>query len=428
MNYQDINCCDNGSIDSLFQKYQKEKETTLSLLKEGKLDSLLWKDNGPLAIDPHCLCRGEEKHPFSCAQCKNIGRISDFKGSFLIECGQKQGQKLMLEKTEDNNHPFFRRSPENEERWRFFSQRYHLDRCGTPWLITKKCFVSDKFTQRILVSWIIEDYLEKRSLKNYIVSFTAYHCRNIGISVTEVYEPFRNITFDRFKVKNILWQLLLLCTELQQINFVHGNPNLDSLAFKKGVYVYNYRNIKIVTEVLLCFCNFYNSSVSYHDSYLSPKEEIESFFLSNNLFVPDIQNKKIESAYCSDYSPEIPLPENSSPLHIEENICKNSYNYYYYLSNSTFEIFQALRFSGFPLFSGSFDFYAFFVAMMQDKKFRSIVSNDPKLYGFWSFLWSYDDRRKVEEELEKMSNIEILRYKWLRCDILQLLWKVAKEI
>jgi len=112
----------------------------------------------------------------------------------------------------------------------------------------------------------------------------------------------------------------------------------------------------------------------------------------------------------------------------------------YRLTNSTIEIYNAIRHIGFPLFTSSFDFYCFIVSLMCDVTFYNTVVNDERLYHLWKMMWQIDDLQVVEELLKETHNfthdqeamdiydspVNIIRGKWLRCDVVKHIWSLIK--
>jgi hypothetical protein len=193
---------------------------------------------------------------------------------------------------------------------------------------------------------------------------------------------------------------------------------------------------------------FSNSSLTINNSHYYPKSVRSAMYLERGLFIPEITTKKVKMAYCDGISesPEVPIAcpsqVNTCPDATTYDICKANNVNMYRLTNSTVDIYNAIRHIGFPLFVGSFDFYCFMVSLMCDKSFYDSVVNDDKLYRLWSMMWLSQDLPNVERHIKEVHNMEIhrdtprsasnitiniIRGMWLRCDIIQFLWALIKH-
>ena len=77
----------------------------------------------------------------------------------------------------------------------------------------------------------------------------------------------------------------------------------------------------------------------------------------------------------------------------------------YRLTNSTVDIYNAMRHIGFPIYTGSFDFYCFMTGLMCDRPFYDAVVNDERLYRLWSMMWLIDDFENIESLVKKSHGI-----------------------
>ena len=87
-------------------------------------------------------------------------------------------------------------------------------------------------------------------------------------------------------------------------------------------------------------------------------------YLDRGMFVPEISTKTVSMAHCYDIgavnvSVPIVCPSTLSvcPDTNTYNVCQPKSITLYRLTNSTIDIYNAMRHIGFPLYIGSFDFY-----------------------------------------------------------------------
>jgi len=116
-----------------------------------------------LAIDNSCKCQmgnGDIRSPFSCAQCKNLRRLIDFRlggidRAFQIECGNLAGKELIVTSSEISD-PFLEWDMESVKRANIYHTKYYnLSTCGSKNIKNLKCITGDSFTIKTLIMWMI---------------------------------------------------------------------------------------------------------------------------------------------------------------------------------------------------------------------------------------------------------------------------------
>ena len=171
------------------------------------------------------------------------------------------------------------------------------------------------------------------------------------------------------------------------------------------------------------------------------------------MFVPEILTRTVSMAHCHDVglAGQVDSTNNIAPpviCSVTNNTCPDSTTYdlckarnitLYRLTNTTLDIYNALRHIGFPLYVGSFDFYSFMISLMCDKPFFDAVFFDSKLYRLWSMMWLPEDLPNIERLIKEAHSIQInnnraaanivvdiIRGAWLRCDITKYMWSLIK--
>jgi hypothetical protein len=493
LKYHDIECCEwTRGVDTLLARYKQDQDEVTTLIMEdpNKLVATIWKQDGPLAIDNECRCQmgnGERRSPFSCAQCTNMRRLIDFRMGgierpFQLQCGKNTGKSLIVSATQITE-PFLNWDPDSARRAQQYIQQYQsLTTCGTPVISNMKCITGDSFTIRSLIMWMIAKQFAEKGLPHIPTLHTAFICSGVGYSLydmpnvgpmselhkIEAYHDLgaavkamksQHFAYTPLKAeiaRTIIIQLLVMLLELTTISFAHGTPSIHGLIFTKDPISYLYDGVHIQGPITLQITDLWNSSATFGSNHFFPKDVKSQMCIERNLFVPEIATKTTSMAHCAEigalqFEPSSqdrtePCPI-SSPLCPDQTTieaCKPQAITLYRLTNSTMDIYNAMRHIGFPLYVGSFDFYCFMVSLMCDKSFYAAVLNDPKLYRLWSMMWLIDDLPNVERKIREAHEIEakgetpannraasntvidIIRGAWLRCDIVKYLWSLVK--
>lgn len=448
---------DTRGIDKLLNSYKLDRESIIYQLSTNpqNLINTIWKKDSLLAIDNECMCQMgncEYRSFFICSQCKNLKRISNCKEGvkegrgrkFKIECGNKTGKQLMIVNNGKINE-YLNWDQISEERVKYYMSNYkNLSLCGTNIqdINSYKCISGDSFTIKLLLWWLIEKQFEQLSLPHIQKLYTGFICNKIGYilqddniigdikelhRVSKYHEIDKTSTFIKSRhfvssalksdiVLTIITQLLVILLELMRINFNHGNPSINSLVFSREPVSYMYNSFHVHGEITVVISDLDNSSATYNNIHYFTKNIKSNLYIERNLFVPEIVTKRVTMAYC-----EIDNSSNCDPNNV----------LFYRLNNSTLEIYNSMRHIGFPLFSGSFDFYCLFISLLCDKSFYDCVINDTKLYKVFMMMFLKEDIIRVEEKIRERHNfddnisvIDIVKGCWLRCDIVQFIWKI----
>lgn len=502
--YHDIECCEwTRGIDTLLFRYKQDREeiTSMILNNPDKLVQTIWKADGPLAVDNECRCqmgKGENRSPFTCAQCKNLRRLIDFRlggieRPFQLECGESAGKNLIVASSEIND-PFLNWDEESARKAQVYVQQYHnLTICGTPNIDDTKCITGDNFTIRTLILWMIYKIFSDQGLPHIPLMHTAFICRGVGYSLYNMptigtltalhgiesyhdvnpigknpvgFSPItstqpvvtsmksQHLAFTPLKssiARTIIIQLLVILLELSKVNFSHGTPSIHALIFTKDPVSYSYDGVHVEGPITLQISDLWNSSATFNNVHYFSKNIKSSMYLERGMFVPEISTKTVSMAHCYDVgavnvSVPIVCPSTLTicPDANTYNVCQPKSITLYRLTNSTLDIYNAMRHIGFPLYIGSFDFYCFMIALMCDKSFYDAVTHDSRLYRLWSMMWLTEDLLNIERLIIDVHDVEargdsptnnraasntvinIIRGSWLRCDIVKYIWSLIK--
>lgn len=456
--YHDFECCEwTRGVDTLLSRYDDDRYevTNLILQNPNKLVSTIWSSSGPLAIDNECRCQmgsGEIRSPFACAQCKNLRRLIDFRYGgiekpFLLQCGNSAG-KMLIVSSVNITKPFLRWDEQAAYQAKLFVQQYNsLRSCGTPDISNLECITGDTFTIRTLILWMLYRILSEQGLSQHIPKLhTSFVCRGVGYSVYDTptigpLSSIKNLTVCR--IRSIITQLIVLLLELSKLNYSNGMPWIDSLSFNNEPISYMYDNVHVQGDLTLQIFDMWNSSATLGGVHYFPENIKTSTHLDRGMFIPEIATKIVSMAHCHDVggiNPNnnvvCPATVNTCPDDKTYNLCKPQNVTLFRLTNSTVEIFNAMRHIGFPLYIGSFDLYCFITALMCNENIYKIIVNDQRLYRLWSMMWLIEDIPGIEERIkyyheigvnDRQTPINVIRGSWLRCDVVPYMWNLIKN-
>lgn len=271
----------------------------------------------------------------------------------------------------------------------------------------------------------------------------------ISVRVSES-EDFAHHPLTQAVARTIIVQLLVILRELTSINFSHGTPSIDGLIFTRDPVSYEYDGVHVEGPLTVQITDLGNASATFNQVHYFTKNLKILLHLEQTLFAPEIETRIVSMAHCHDVNalgdpaptPIIcPATFGTCPDATTYAVCKPRRVALYCLRRSTLDIYGAMRHIGFPLYVGSFDFYAFMVSLMCDPSFYEAVTQDEKLYRLWSMMWLEDDLQRIEIAIKAnhrtdidiaapriMSNttLDIIRGAWLRCDMVEFMWSLIK--
>lgn len=419
--YTDIRCCEETrNINDLFARYKKERQMIIDWLLSdpNRLIDNIWKKTGILSVDDECQCgmgSKAQRSIFSCAQCRNLGRLINPREkssdrSFLIKCGTLVGHKLII--TEYPSERFYLEwDPHADDRAQIiFSNNTLLSQCGTPHISPVRRLAGDGYTINSLIAWLIERVMQEQKLPHYQSIYTSFICGKNGFTVSDS-TTIMNLADIKLTTKialNIFQQITIILRVLQQINFTHGYPSIQNLLIQNKPINYLYDGIHVFGSLTLMLRNFYGSSVEVNNVHLFTRNKKAEFVFDNNTFTPEIHS------IC--------------PNDHDHTSCHNGMSYLVYrLPRNDKYLFAYMRHSGISLFPTSSDFYCFITAFMRNNEFYNLVKYDPKLHKIWMLLWLPEELPIIEERLKTWpEDAFVLQNLWLRCDIVEFVWKLLK--
>ncbi len=201
---------------------------------------------------------------------------------------------------------------------------------------------------------------------------------------------------------------------LRDYDFSHGNPNTKNIKFTKEVVSYIYDGVHISSPVTLKLLDFSTSSCTIEKNLrLYSKNVVADEQLKNKTFTPILDT----------VNDEVMVYKLKDPKKYPKAIVL--YNYMKHL--------------GLPIYSSSFDAYAFMIVLMSDKSFYVTFQKYDKLKNFWKNMWvNKEDFKKINERLENIHDekisisyedvLTLLNGLSLRCDMIENGWNLIKTL
>jgi hypothetical protein len=325
----------------------------------------------------------------------------------------------------------------------YLEQYSDLRACGTPDISEMKCITGDSFTIGTLIQWMLHHQFEYNGLEHVPLLYTAFICNDTGYSLYAAPSigPMSELhKHDQYHVggtspksqqfgypplttevaRTIMVQLLVIMRELAEVQFVHGNPSITGLIFTDSPVSYQYEDVVVQGPITVQITNLENSSATFENIHYYPKNLRTTMYVDKSMFAPEIATRTVQMAHCA----KVPSAGMCAPADVA----------LYRLTDSTVNIYSALRHIGFPMFVGSFDFYCFMVSLMGDKSFYDAVIADASLRRVWEMMWITEDLALVQKHIESQHDtntvinpVHILRERWLRCDIVNFIWDVVRS-
>ena len=497
--YQDKDYSDaTREVDCMLRQFGKDRSVVTTLLKKDpkSLMQILWKVNSPISKDEGCLFQMGKNMSISidellnnpptisdtlvnfyvCPQCKNMRRLIDFSGSkrtnsnepFLLECGEKAGNSLYYEEKSVSALHMVLESPPFSVK-RAYTNPYiaELAQCtsATCPIPSKEAgsnllmkymetdyLGTDLFTNNMLINFYLNEELLKQRIPHILHTHISFVCNDKGYNINEFLDIGSIENFQEFPeflesngkpsptakaddkqpinfsvVKSIIMQLFSALHVLRGYDFSHGNPSTETVKFTKDVVSYVYDGVHISGPVTLKFLDFSTSGCTViRDS--GSREQSKFLRLYSKSVVADEELKKrvyqpiIETVSLNSGDEKVLVYKLKNP-------CKC-------LKASI--LFMYMKHLGLPVFTASFDAYAFMTVLMTERSFYSTVMSNPILNKFWRSMWLNEDEftvinDRIKELHEKPDKIDIskilkiLADLSLRCDMIDFGWNLIKK-
>lgn len=330
----------------------------------------------------------------------------------------------------------------------------------------------------VLINWILEITFESLEIPKHVPELlSAFECSENGYKVLKKnYEPllFKS-SLNEEEVVGILYQIASIWETLQFKYFIHGSITIDKLHYRDDSVRYtSIKGNKIYSPITLVIDGFNFSSIYISENLrIIPNNRGRNvdLDLSINKFKPIIQtNKDINDAErdsvkqrsaergsvkqrsaerdsAERYSAERDSAERDSAErnsaernNVERDSAKRNSakrdkndndNILLYKTQMGAEyFFNVMRYSGYPLFGGSYDIYSIFTSLMSWCMFKNVVNNNIKLKNIWSEMFYDTVNLPVPYEKNIKCSFKIgnlLGNKYLYCDSISRLMMLLQK-
>jgi hypothetical protein len=467
-------------IDLMLEQFGKDRTKIITLLKHNPdlLVEKLWNTDSPICKDDDCLFQMGKTLSLSvedilekgnacdslanfylCPQCKNMKRIIDLTGNkrtkpgepFILECGEKAGASLYYEEKDISRLYLIKeKEPASVKKAYQNPKIKELARCSAAScalpdkdagnkLLKKYSDIeylgSDKFTNNMLINWYLNSEIKSPNLNQMLISFV---CNDIGYNLYEYSDIGKISNLQNYSellqhtgkpsptakaddktpiheevVTGIIFQLFALLHNLRKYDFSHGNPSTNAIKFDKEPASYIYDSVHVSSPITLKLTDFSLSGCTV-DKKLR--------LYSKNVVADEELKKKNFTPILDTVDDEIMVYRLKDPKkHIKSTV-----------------LYTYMKHLGLPIYSASFDAYAFMILLMSDKSFYSTCFNDKKLKTFWRNMWVYEnDFQEINSKLEYIQEektfldhndiLTILSGLSLRCDMIEHGWNLLKS-
>ncbi len=421
-------------------------------------------------------CLGTGKRPYvlseSCTGCQLLSRL--FKRgeegknkTITIQGGEMYGRELVIRHypySLDNLSFYEEETYSKEYGIRTLESLHHMSSCEQGYstrIVNTTTYGTNSFISNyILISCILEQEMKLSEIPGIPIFRFAYECGDGVILIDEKIANYGNLdiltkhseytkspvpTSTATRIRSLksdvasllLMQLVMNLSFLNNYDFTHGEPSLNSIVVTKELCEMKYEHIKLECPFTLHIIpsGFSSMTININDDLLR-------FFYKGNLEPSLSHLSEISKIHFKVDLGDTTVSQVCVPSQTNKNLCDNykskrilTYN----IGNTnTFDLYT--RNMGIALFPSSFDTYAFFVSFMAEEAFYQAVINDEILIKIWKSIWREDEYENVMFELVSLRKYHLehhvnpnyfmikkfLSKFYLRCDGLQFLWGMLK--
>lgn len=400
------------SVDELFYEYQRSKFELLEDISPENIRKFIFPDS-------ECM-RKMGKHDgeseYSCTKCLQIGRLTNMRrnvpSDMKIEIGKNQGITYGI--TESNNALFgCKYDSEAENRFNRINSIENLSECGLSGIIrADKYICSDYWLNEILISWYLEKIFREAEIPHLNPVVIGYVCGNSGYTIDyDGIRPLRDLKdLSEDDALSILLQLGAIFLCLKKHKFIHGTCTIDKIGFTDVPCGYQYQGQNIVGRFTLYIRGFHLSSIN----------------IGRTRLIPSTRGRDVDLDYAvSQFKPVISKCK-LTKISIGEDydqVCGDGDLLYLY-NDSGPTLFTTMRYSGFPVFGGSYDLYSIIVSLLSWEPFRSAIKKSEKLTAIIRRIFPGNLPEIKEDEITCSYKIAMtLSNVWLYCSAIDKLFE-----
>lgn len=402
----------NRHIDMVLPKYDTLKTEIVKLVKlnPNSLSKILWDEKTSPLIDRSCddtlrkdmsstkLNLNNINSTSKCQHCMFFGRlINENTNMIQIDIGKKNGNKLQFSYFE-NTYPRINVKEDSIE--------------------------TDKFTNALLSSFLIEDLLKKAGSTNINQLKTGFICGSTGYLVytppnlnslsdfIDTYLKESDITSNSVGViVGVLTQLFSIMVILKDSYVEFLNISDDSFKFLYKNINYEYDGVTISNGITLVLDTFNGVGMDVGKYRIHPKTMMDKELFNMNTY---------NHTYIS-------CERGADPL------CKTKErNFYKIDENSSITSYRGSD----SIENGSLNIYLFILTMMSNQKIFNIFMSNDFLYSYWYDLWmpiEYEyilsDITEIHDKSPSQNQLyRILEKYKMRTDAIDYSWSFMKQM
>lgn len=316
--------------------------------------------------------------------------------------------------------------------------------------------IGSYFEHYALVSCFVEYEMDKAGIPCVPAFLWAWQCENTLNSVELAHSLGRG-SFDLITkvpdfmdragmlnydtVKGIFGQLLSSLHFLSNYGFNHGMPSLANLAFTRKIAMYSYDECQIASPLTLHIIPSGVSSISLQSS-----SGITRIFHSglglvkplNLKTFPTIEVRPLiephthSDALCRAPEPSLGMRIPCLPEYLEKRVVCYKIGEYWE------DFLYYIQHLGTPLFTSSYDFYAFLISLMAEQSFCNALCADFSLHDLFKSLFVQSELENLMIDITALQRlphvpthtdiVKVLCKYNLRCDVISYAWFKFKNL
>lgn len=378
----------------------------LSYLQDVKVD--ITKNLSPEKIkgyfksDPECrrqMGNLDGDSDFTCVNCETVGRLVNLTlgvpKKIYIESGTYEG--LILDVDES---PLIYECDWNQKLLELHNKLEKIEGIAECGYIkkAKKYICTTLWVNSVLINWQLE-----RIVKNHINPIMySFICSDKGYRMQfDHIKPLSEFSdLNEEKTYYLLLQLAAIFISLKPHCFVHGSCTFDKLSFTDYPCGYKLEDRVIEGPFTLYLGGFHMSSINVKETRLVPSVKGRDVDLEYNVnnFLP-----VITKFHLGEYDLETKKTE-KGPL-------------IYTIKGMNSVALATIRYSGYPVFGGSFDIYTCLVSLLSWQPFRCQVKKSEKLTAIIRGMFPYNlpviHRENIKCSIQAST---CLADNWMYCD------------
>jgi hypothetical protein len=391
-------------IDDLLREFQNRKEVVLNDPTPSTITQFLQSDPGCMRN----MGNTDGENLFSCDNCEYMGRLTKLSlgvpKEIKIQTGAYEGRKMKIHETPSALHGC-KLDEYAHERHATIDTIEGVSECGISGKSKiVKYLASDMWLNETLINWQIGRIFEHKGLPHINPIITNFVCGNNGyvIDFDDVKPLMEKTKISEVDAYCILQQLVSIFLTLKPYRFVHGSCTIDKLGFSDRGCGYASNDMEVTGPFTLYLGGFKRSSINVKDTRLIPSVNGAGVNLKYSVenFHPVIKKFKMGKVDMTTHK------TSGGPL-------------IYSIEGTGISLLTTMRYSGYPIFGGSYDLYSIIVSLLSWGPFRCAVENSEYLTAIIRNI--FVDHRNLptikEENIQCSIKLSLsLSGVWMYCD------------